>query len=59
MARFDGRMLRDVVTHDKTTSDVWADTAYRSQANEKWFKAQGHSKHSKVRCKRRSRQKSW
>lgn len=40
-ARFDGRMLRDVVTRDNTSSDVWADTAYRSQANEKWLKAQG------------------
>ena len=33
-ARFYGRMLRDVVTSDNTASDVWADTAYRSQANE-------------------------
>jgi transposase, IS5 family len=39
-ARFDGRMLRDVVTNDNTASDVWADTAYRSQANEKWLKRQ-------------------
>lgn len=34
-------MLRDVVTNDNTASDVWADTAYRSQANEKWLKRQG------------------
>jgi transposase, IS5 family len=40
-ARFDGRMLRDVVTNDNTASDVWADTAYRSQANEKWLDRQG------------------
>lgn len=40
-ARFDGRMLRDVVTRDNTASDVWADTAYRSQANEQWLKRQG------------------
>lgn len=40
-ARFDGRMLRDVVTSDNTASDVWADTAYRSQSNEKWLKTQG------------------
>lgn len=33
-ARFDGRMLRDVVTSDNTASDVWADTACRSRANE-------------------------
>jgi transposase, IS5 family len=39
-ARFDGRMLRDVVTSDNTASDVWADTAYRSQANEAWLKRQ-------------------
>ena len=39
-ARFDGRMLRDVVTGDNTASDVWADTAYRSQANEAWLKRQ-------------------
>jgi IS5 family transposase len=40
-ARFDGRMLRDVVTRDNTASDVWADTAYRSQANEAWLKSMG------------------
>ena len=40
-ARFDGRMLRDVVTRDNTASDVWADTAYRSQANETWLKSMG------------------
>ena len=40
-ARFDGRMLRDVVTNDNTASDVWADTAYCGQANEKWLKRQG------------------
>jgi len=34
-------MLRDVVTNDNTASDVWADTAYRSQANEAWLKRQG------------------
>ena len=39
-ARFDERMLRDVVTSDNTESDVGADTAYRSQANEAWLKRQ-------------------
>jgi IS5 family transposase len=39
-ARFDEKMLRDVVTSDNTASDVWADTAYRSQANEAWLKRQ-------------------
>lgn len=40
-ARFDGRMLRDVVTRDNTASDVWADTAYRSQSNEAWLTSMG------------------
>lgn len=40
-ARYDGRMLRDVVSEDNTASDVWADTAYRSQSNERWLKAHG------------------
>jgi len=40
-ARFDGRMLSDVVTRDNTASDVWADTAYRSRANEAWLKRMG------------------
>jgi hypothetical protein len=40
-ARFDGRMLRDVVTSDNTASDVWADTAYRSQSNEVWLRMIG------------------
>lgn len=40
-ARFDGRMLRDVVTRDNTASDVWADTAYHSRSNEAWLKSVG------------------
>jgi hypothetical protein len=40
-ARFDGRMLRDVVTNDNTASDVWGDTAYRSRSNEAWLKSIG------------------
>ena len=40
-ARFDGRMLRDVVTNDNTASDVWADTAYRSCSNEAWLRSIG------------------
>ena len=40
-ARFDGRMLRDVVTRDNTASDVWADTAYRSRDNEAWLTRMG------------------
>jgi len=37
----DGKKLRDLVTTDNTASDVWADTAYRSQANEAWLAAKG------------------
>ena len=40
-ATFDGGMLRDVVTTDNTAADVWADTAYRSNANEAWLERHG------------------
>lgn len=40
-ARYDGRMLRDVVSEGNTASDVWADTAYLSQSNERWLKSHG------------------
>ena len=33
----DGRELKNVVSKDNTASDVWADSAYRSQRNEKWL----------------------
>lgn len=33
----DGRQLRRLVSKDNTASDVWADSAYRSQSNEKWL----------------------
>lgn len=33
----DGRELKNVVSKDNTASDVWADSAYRSQSNEKWL----------------------
>ena len=33
----DGRMLRKILTTDNTSSDVWADSAYRSKANEAWL----------------------
>jgi IS5 family transposase len=33
----DGRMLRHLATTDNTSSQVWADSAYRSQTNEKWL----------------------
>jgi transposase, IS5 family len=40
-ARHDGSQLREVVTTNNTASDVWADTAYRSKANEAWLKSNG------------------
>jgi IS5 family transposase len=35
----DGRMLRQLVTTGNTSSEVWADSAYRSRKNEKWLDA--------------------
>ena len=36
-AHADGRMLPHLVNKENTSSEVWADTAYRSQRNEKWL----------------------
>lgn len=33
----DGRMLPKVITTQNTSSEVWADSAYRSQSNERWL----------------------
>jgi IS5 family transposase len=33
----DGRMLPNLVAKDNTSCEVWADSAYRSQKNEKWL----------------------
>ena len=33
----DGRQLKHIVTTNNTSSEVWADSAYRSQSNEKWL----------------------
>lgn len=33
----DGRQLKNVIDKENTGSDVWADTAYRSQRNEDWL----------------------
>jgi IS5 family transposase len=33
----DGRMLKQLVTTGNTSSEVWADSAYRSRKNEKWL----------------------
>lgn len=36
-AHADGRMLPHLISKENTSSEVWADTAYRSQRNEKWL----------------------
>ena len=36
-ARHDGTLLPELIDTNNTASDVWADTAYRSQANEKFL----------------------
>ena len=33
----DGRQLKHLVAKDNMASDVWADSAYRSQSNERWL----------------------
>ncbi len=40
-ARHDGALLRELVRTDNTASEVWADTAYRSRANEAWLASKG------------------
>lgn len=35
----DGRQLKHLVSRENTGSEVWADSAYRSQKNEKWLAA--------------------
>ena len=37
-ARYDGHILPEVITRDNTSSEVWADSAYRSQDNEAFLK---------------------
>ncbi len=51
-ARHDGAQLPNLISRDNTGSDVWADTAYRSKANEKHlvesgFRSQIHRKKPK------------
>ena len=36
-AQADGRMLPRLVSTENSSSEVWADSAYRSQTNEKWL----------------------
>ena len=40
-AKQDGKVLRTIVSRDNTASDVWADTAYRSKANEAFLAKHG------------------
>ncbi len=44
-ARHDGEVLRQIVTRDNTAFGVWADTACRSKANEKWLGKMGRTSH--------------
>ena len=41
VACHDGSMLREIVTSDNLAASVWADTAYRSAANEAWLASLG------------------
>jgi IS5 family transposase len=36
-ARYDGALLSELIDRNNTAGDVWADTAYRSKANEKFL----------------------
>ncbi|WP_245408477.1 transposase [Zhengella mangrovi] len=38
----DGAQLRNVLNRENTGSTVWADTAYRSKANEAWLEKNGY-----------------
>jgi IS5 family transposase len=40
-ARHDGAQLKDLVRRDVLATGVWADSAYRSKANEAWLAARG------------------
>ena len=40
-ACYDGSMLQELVTSDNLAASVWADTAYRSAANEAWLASLG------------------
>lgn len=39
----DGKHLKSLIDPDNTASPVWADTAYRSEANEAWLEKQGRT----------------
>lgn len=44
-ARYDGHELQSVLNKDNSSGKVWADTAYRTIANEAWLKANGFLSH--------------
>lgn len=44
-ARHDGAQLKDIVRMDILATGVWADSAYRSKANEAWLAARGLVSH--------------
>lgn len=44
-ARYDGHELSSVLDGTNSSKAVWADTAYRSAANEAWLKKQGYRSH--------------
>ena len=44
-ARHDGAQLKDLVRGDLLATGVWADTAYRSKANEQWLVRHGLFSH--------------
>jgi Transposase DDE domain len=48
-ARHDGALLRELIDPNNTASDVWADTAYRSKANETFFAGRCCARRSTVR----------
>ncbi len=49
-ARHDGALLPELIDRNNTASDVWADTAYRSQANERFLA--GHLLRSQIHRKK-------
>jgi IS5 family transposase len=54
-AHADGRMLPKLVNTDNTSSEVWADSAYRSQKSEKWLASKMLVSRSIVASRRASR----
>lgn len=44
-AKHDGKVLRQIVNTENTAAGVWADTAYRSKANEAFLEKRGRVSH--------------